>query len=857
MRFVHILCFLCLLLSVWVLPRATAVNDVQDVTLQGHVLDVYGNGINHACVSALDYLTGMEYETTTDLNGFFEFQYIETGKLYFICISANGYYHYSKHDCRAGTAYVFTLNKSASIIGTISDADGNPINNARIFLANEKCGVELSANSDATGSFRFTSSAFNQQLYPDSGYEVSASAVGFIKKRVEEDIAIAYGEEKQIRIVLNRSSVVSGTVRDNAGTPVSNATVLLTDAGGFTVCAATTGIDGKYTLNTDISAGNYTVQVFPEANQNGSYLNSEPVRVSVSYAGEHVENIDFTLMTSAILCGNVTDENGALPNALVTVSSETGFAYGYSDAQGRFVLTSPTLRTGSYRVHALCAHHLSTEKWVNLVEGTETCVDFNLPASRSVSGYIKNASNDPIQGCVEIFDESSNASVDKTYTSVDGFFILDTNLFPAKYIVRVSAPGYITTSKYADLTTTSMIENFNFTLSESGKAIVNITDETNAKLENALGYLFKKNTGVYVLCESTSSGTDGMFVFGQSWEPLAPGTYSLLVKNAPGCENRFFEDAITIENGKTNYYTFTLKKSAEIYGYVYYRKNTELIADVHLEFFCPDANTPFGYISAVTCLSDAEGYFHVLTGVSEGTYTITATSYKYGIKTVNVSVLSGEVHEVNIYFAEPTGKGTITGTIKEKNGDALSNVKVSVYNGTKFLKSAYTNDTGRFTLTDIPEGKYRLNITRDGYVSIDVQNVSVLSDEITDTGIIELEKYIPLGSIKGYVVDEHGNPLPGASITIEGTDISVVSDTLGEFRITGLKEGVYFLHVSCAGYKDAQQPVSVIPENETEVWVQMVKESPPQTTPGFVFMEMLAVLSSVFIIRVIACRRKK
>ncbi|WP_205942384.1 TonB-dependent receptor [Pedobacter sp. SYP-B3415] len=54
-------------------------------------------------------------------------------------------------------------------------------------------------------------------------------------------------------------------------------------------------------------------------------------------------------------------------------------------------------------------------------------------------------------------------------------------------------------------------------------------------------------------------------------------------------------------------------------------------------------------------------------------------------------------------------------------------------------------------------------------------------------------------TISGVVVDEKGDPLPGATVAIEGTSLNVATDTRGRYSIN-LSPGTYILRVSFIGY---------------------------------------------------------
>src|SRR5687768_9257299 len=63
-------------------------------------------------------------------------------------------------------------------------------------------------------------------------------------------------------------------------------------------------------------------------------------------------------------------------------------------------------------------------------------------------------------------------------------------------------------------------------------------------------------------------------------------------------------------------------------------------------------------------------------------------------------------------------------------------------------------------------------------------------------------------SLEGQVKDERGNPLPFASVSIEGTSKGTISDARGKFKLTNLLPGQYTLIISSIGYKAYQQKIT-------------------------------------------------
>jgi iron complex outermembrane receptor protein len=74
--------------------------------------------------------------------------------------------------------------------------------------------------------------------------------------------------------------------------------------------------------------------------------------------------------------------------------------------------------------------------------------------------------------------------------------------------------------------------------------------------------------------------------------------------------------------------------------------------------------------------------------------------------------------------------------------------------------------------------------------------------------------------ISGKVFTTDNEPLPGASIIIEGTTIGAVSDAKGFFMLTNLKNGLYKVKVSFIGYQSYSTNVTLTKDVSLEVILQ-------------------------------------
>jgi hypothetical protein len=72
------------------------------------------------------------------------------------------------------------------------------------------------------------------------------------------------------------------------------------------------------------------------------------------------------------------------------------------------------------------------------------------------------------------------------------------------------------------------------------------------------------------------------------------------------------------------------------------------------------------------------------------------------------------------------------------------------------------------------------------------------------------------GSIQGRVIDQNTKqPLPGATVMIEGTKYGAISDNNGVFLIKDVEEDIYLLRVSYMGYQSFVKPNVRVIRNKT------------------------------------------
>ncbi|GEM_PF-151068 len=173
--------------------------------------------------------------------------------------------------------------------------------------------------------------------------------------------------------------------------------------------------------------------------------------------------------------------------------------------------------------------------------------------------------------------------------------------------------------------------------------------------------------------------------------------------------------------------------------------------------------------------------------------------------------------------------GTILGRVadtKETTENPMPlEALVSVYDvsDTSFsnaIASTTSNDEGVFMLQGIPGGSYVLTIEKEDYDIAYSETVPVINGEDKDAGTLLLTK--STGSISGRVADDAETdtnkiPIEAATVTVYNKDdtsfttvvASIETDVDGNFILSDLPIGEYWIKVAHSDYNDYEQDTSV------------------------------------------------
>ncbi|MEV0766953.1 MFS transporter [Nocardia salmonicida] len=222
-----------------------------------------------------------------------------------------------------------------AVDGHVRREDGHPLPGAVLTLIDQRGRQVARASSAADGGYAISA--------PESGAHVLiVSAMGHQPTAVN----VSVGQRTQpMDLTLVGSGELSGVVRTAVqGSPLSGATVTVTDMRGEVVGAAVTGGDGAYLCHGVVS-GVYTLVAAAE------HMRPSAITLTVPDSGVLRHDIELTAM--AVLAGSArADGDRAVPDVLVTVLDSAGevAASVRTDENGRYVVTD--LVEGQYTVVA-------------------------------------------------------------------------------------------------------------------------------------------------------------------------------------------------------------------------------------------------------------------------------------------------------------------------------------------------------------------------------------------------------------------------------------------------------------------------------------------------------------------------
>jgi hypothetical protein len=336
----------------------------------------------------------------TDVNGHYSITSGLPAGNYTLTVVSNGYLLFTIENVTVTVGGMTTENPymhaSGGISGRITDASTHiGLNNVTV--------TAMSSDGKHTWA-GFTDILGNYTIVTNLATGTYSVTVLFPKGHVTNTIGSISVTEGVITtgndLALAHSGIISGTVTDNASSPLGNVTVIAVS--GTAVGTATTDALGHYSISDGLTTGSYTVTA---AMLGGFAMPQAGVSV---VEGQETSSINFIMSTYATtptgtIKGKVTG-SGSTPiaGALVTAEGQntSSSESTHTDTSGNYMI-STGLPTDTYNVTASAAGYTASSQNVSVTVNTVSHADFSLTKippeqSGTISGTVTGDANPPV-----------------------------------------------------------------------------------------------------------------------------------------------------------------------------------------------------------------------------------------------------------------------------------------------------------------------------------------------------------------------------------------------------------------------------------------------------------------------------
>lgn len=247
-------------------------------------------------------------------------------------------------------------------------------------------------------------------------------------------------------------------------------------------------------------------------------------------------------------------------------------------------------------------------------------------------------------------------------------------------------------------------------------------------------------------------------------------------------------------------------------------------ARVLAKYLYGDARMTAGIVKGASKLSkllDVLGKVFLVGDIYEGTRFIGSTIFAEDIACYDISQDSSGRATIN-RFIEEYSRGTLQGYIKDAvTRSSLSGATVNIYNSNGSLVTSATTDSSGIYTTTLPAGTYYLTVTKTGYISETIYNITIQENVTTtvETVLQVSTAYSGTGTISGTIknaLDGTGvsgitiNFRSGINTTTGNIVTTTATDSYGNYTVSGLDAGNYTGEGVKSGYTTAYFTVTVL-----------------------------------------------
>ncbi|MEW4224362.1 carboxypeptidase regulatory-like domain-containing protein [Rossellomorea marisflavi] len=693
------------------------------------------------------------------------------------------------------------------IIGTVTPEVSNAVVELRD--SNNVFIDSFITNPDGTFSFN--------NLAPGV-YTVTASAPNFTSAQGGATVTSGGTSVVTLTIIPNPATV-SGRITTTGGVPLPTSFVQVLNANGILVATGSSDANGFYTVG-GLAAGSYTVVA--NAQNYG-----QQVRGITLTVGQVLPNVDFVLTAdTGNLTGQVTDRvtGAALSGAsvvLLDATTQLPIATTTTSLFGNYVLNG--LAPGTYIVTASLANYSTEQVGAIIISNQNSTANISLqPNPGTITGNVVDVNGVPVTGNnIQITVQNENNVIIATLlANPDGTYQIP-QLAPGTYFVTATATGYSSSTVSAIVTAGQTVPVTNVLtpnpVSATARVLILGTSTPIAGSQVQI-----KTASNIVIATGTTDASGNVTFTG-----LPSGTL-IVTADAPGfgtdSKSVFANpgDVVTVE-------LFLPDDPGQVVGVV-----TNLATGAPL----PNATITLTDATGVvvsTAVTNTAGQY-AFTGVTPGTYRVTANATNFGPAISGVTVAPDVIS--NVSFALQPNPGVIQGIVRDSItnlGIPNATITVRQFSGDgPVITTTLTDANGFFQTTQLSPQSYVVIASKDGYGTA-TASAEVLSSQVTN---VELFLTPNPGAVQGTIRDAvTGLPVSDTLVRVinnQGTVIAFVhTDVNGFYFLGGLPPSDYTITATNPLYQ-AGFAETLIQPNVTNT-VNLSLQPNPATLSGLVF----------------------
>ncbi len=176
--------------------------------------------------------------------------------------------------------------------------------------------------------------------------------------------------------------------------------------------------------------------------------------------------------------------------------------------------------------------------------------------------------------------------------------------------------------------------------------------------------------------------------------------------------------------------------------------------------------------------------------------------------------------------------GSVYGFVTDETQLPIAKAQVLVAGDNEFI--AFTNDAGYFIFDDIIPGKYNIVVTRSGYEPENL-DINVSKAELNELNIVLMKSEMQGGMISGLVVDYISKEPLVVDVMVTDLGLSTKTDSSGRFSFEDLEPVTYLLKVEAMDYITSHTDVTVLPDENAEIVVHLIRGGTVITLEGIEF----------------------